>query len=342
MIGVGIVGMGYASQTFHMPLILATPGLDLRAVSSSDPAKVALAVPDIAHEASATALFARPDIDVVIIPTPNETHHALAAAALAAGKHVVLDKPFVLTVAEADDLIARATQARRLLTVFHNRRWDSDFLTLRRVLDAGTLGAVRWMQSSFDRFRPGVRARWRESASPGAGLWYDLGPHLLDQALQLFGAPQNLWLHRRMQRDGALSDDVFHAVLDYPQHSVVLQASALAAVPAPRFVVHGTRGSFVAEGLDPQEAALKAGGLPGEEGWGLGQAVPQLVLGEEGPDRVVCPAAQVPGDYRLFYTQLRDAIRTGSEPPVTAAQAREVMVWLERGALSAEPRACRA
>lgn len=301
MIRVGIIGNGYATQTFHAPLVRATPGLELAAVC---------------HRDGVDELLARADIDLVVIPTPNHTHHPLAARALAAGKHVVVDKPFTVTRAEAQDLIARAAHAGRVLSVFHNRRWDNDFLALRELVAQGTLGRVTQVASHFDRFRPVVRDRWRESDIPGGGLWYDLGPHLLDQALQLWGQPQALWVDLQRQRDGALTDDGFHALLRYADGlRVHLHATMLAAEPAPRWRVHGTRGSWVHTGLDPQEDALKAGVVPGEAGW---------------------PLAPSAGDYRSYYAALRDAIAHGAPNPVPPDQALAVIGLIEQGAALAQ------
>ena len=333
---VGLVGFGYAGATFHAPLIAATPGLVLASVASRDAPRVRAAWPRAEVEPTPQALFARADIDLVVIATPNDSHHPLAAQALAAGRHVVVDKPFALDVAQADDLIARATRAGRLLSVFHNRRWDADFLTLRALLAAGTLGRVVHLESHFDRFRPGVRARWREGDGPGAGLWYDLGPHLLDQALCLFGPPERLTLDRARQRDGAQADDWFHAVLAYGPLRVVLHAGALAAATGPRFIVHGTRGSFVKRGLDTQEDALKAGRAPTGGGaaadpdWGCDPNPGRLTLAQ-GEALVEQPHAGERGDYRRYYAGIRDAIRHGAPNPVPAEQALAVMRWLDRG-----------
>ncbi|MEY4663027.1 MAG: hypothetical protein RLZZ239_1500, partial [Pseudomonadota bacterium] len=256
---VGLLGFGFASATFHAPLIAAVPGLQLTAISSSRPHDVHTAWPQVSVCDSAEQLIARDDIDLVVVATPNNTHAPLAKLALLAGKHVVVDKPFTLNVREAQELIALAGQQDRLLSVFQNRRWDSDFMSVRAVLKRGTLGRVVHFESHFDRFRPVVPQRWRDSGEPGSGLWFDLGPHLLDQALQLFGPPQTLTLDWARQRDNSKADDWFHAVLHYDAMRVVLHASALTAQVAPRFTVHGTQGSLIKFGLDTQEAALKAG-----------------------------------------------------------------------------------
>lgn len=333
-IKVGIVGYGYATATFHAPLIASVAGLELVAISSSDAGKVHAAWPQVAVCASAQALFARADIDLVIIPTPNDTHHALARLALAAGKHVVVDKPFTLTTADARDLIALAKTEQRLLSVFHNRRWDADFLTVQKLLASGQLGRLTHFESHFDRYRPQVPQRWRDGAGPGSGLWYDLAPHLIDQALCLFGMPQSIWLDLASQRDAALTDDWFHAILRYGELRVILHASALVAHQGPRIVMHGTQGSYTKYGLDPQEDALKAGARPGQEGWGIDTQPGRLDL-LRGSWMQQSSLASEAGDYAQFYRAMRDAIWHGTASPVAASEALQVMQLLELGQHSA-------
>jgi predicted dehydrogenase len=345
---VGILGYGFATATFHAPLVSCVPGLQLSAVASSQPAKVHADWPDVHVFDSPHALIDSDAIDLVVVPTPNQTHHALAKAALLAGKHVVVDKPFTLTAAEADELARTAAQHQRVLSVFHNRRWDADFLTLQALLASGELGRITYFSSHFDRFRPQVRHRWRESGEPGSGLWFDLGPHLLDQALLLFGPPASLSLNLQRQRDGALADDGFHAVLRYPRGAdgqpnplcVVLHASALAAHPGARFVVHGTRGSFTKHGLDPQEDALKAGFRPGGNEWGVDPRPGQLSVLPSGaaPDAMLQQSTPPhrAGNHSLFYAGVRDAIAQGAPNPVPPHEATAVMYWLEQGWRSAQ------
>jgi predicted dehydrogenase len=334
-LNVGLLGYGYASATFHAPLIAAVPGLRLAAIASSRPGDVLADWPHVSVCASAAELIARPDIDLVVIATPNDTHAPLAAQALAAGKHVVVDKPFTLQVSEARDLVALAEQHQRLLSVFHNRRWDADFLSLQAVLQRGELGRITHFESHFDRYRPVVRQRWRESGQPGSGLWYDLGPHLLDQALQLLGTPETLSLDVASQRDGSLADDWFHAVLRYGPMRVVLHASALTARVSPRFVVHGTTGSLVKWGLDTQEDALKAGLRPSGEDWGIDPQPLQLTLSD---DQQTLAESQRPcerGDYTRYYAGVRDALLHGAPNPVPAHEAVQVMELIELGLTSA-------
>jgi len=325
-VNIGIVGYGYASATFHAPLIAGVQGLKLAAVASRHPAKVRRDWPGVEVESSPEGLFARRDIQLVVIPTPNGTHFPLACQALASGKHVVVDKPFTVTVAEARALKERAERAGLLLSVFHNRRWDADFLTLKQVLREGILGRIVHFESHFDRYRPGVRNRWRERPGPGAGLWYDLGPHLLDQALQLFGPPDSITLDLAVQREGAEVDDWFHAVLRYGSMRAVLHAGALVPEPAPRFTVHGERGTFCKRGLDPQEDRLKTGARP----CGIDPVPAELVLWE-GDVRRESRLACLPGDYPAYYEKLREAVRGNGENPVTADEAIAVMSLIEQG-----------
>ncbi|WP_279379542.1 Gfo/Idh/MocA family oxidoreductase [Asaia prunellae] len=199
-IGVGLVGYGFVGKAFHAPLIRAAGGLKLRTVLSSDAQKVHADLPDVAVLSEFDTLLSDPAIDLIVIATPNETHAPMALKALAAGKHVVIDKPFTLTLEEARTVVQAAHEANRILCVFHNRRWDSDYLSIRGAIESGVIGEVVHFESHIDRFRPGVRDRWREHAIPGAGIWFDLGPHLIDQALQLFGLPDQVLASLATQR----------------------------------------------------------------------------------------------------------------------------------------------
>ncbi|HEU4669962.1 MAG TPA: oxidoreductase, partial [Dyella sp.] len=247
-IRVGLIGYGYAGKTFHAPLIRATPGMELVAVASRDATKVHVDLPDMRVLPTPEALVADDAIDLVVIATPNDTHAPLASAALRAGRHVVIDKPMALDLAEARALVALADTSPGRLSVFHNRRWDSDYLAVKQAIDEGAIGEVVHFESHIDRYRPVVRDRWRESAGPGAGIWYDLGPHLVDQALQLFGLPERVHAGLAIQRAGGLSDDWAHVRLDYGARQVIVHASMLVAGGARRFVVHGTHGSLVKAG----------------------------------------------------------------------------------------------
>lgn len=330
-----LLGFGYVGRTFHAPLIAHTPGLHLHTVVSRQAGAVNAAWPQARVVADAAQAFADPRIDAVVIATPNQTHAPLALAALAQGKHVLVDKPFTLDVAEAQQVLAQAQRADRIVSVFQNRRWDGDFLGVRALLEAGTLGEIAEFHSHFDRHRPQVGDRWREHALPGSGLWFDLGPHLLDQALQLFGPPQSLQADLALQRPGAQTVDYVHAVLRYPRLRVVLHAGSLVAANGLRFALHGSGGSYVKHGLDTQEAQLRAGVAPGAPGWGEDPLPGQLrLVGADGTHAVqTLPAPR--GDYRDCYAAFREAIAGRAPAPVDAAQALAVMRLLEAGVRSA-------
>ena len=337
----GLVGYGFAGQTFHAPVLSAVPGFELAAVASSQPQKVNADWPKAAVVPDVAALVARPDIDLVVVATPNALHYPVAKVALEAGKHVVVDKPFTLDVAEARDLEALARRNNRVLAVYQNRRFDADYLTLKDVLASGELGRPVYLESHFDRFRPEVRDRWREQKVPGAGLWVDLGAHLVDQAVQLFGKPDSLQLDIAALRDGAQVEDYFHAVLRYESgpHAplrVVLHATTLAAHAAPRYIVHGTRGSYIKHGVDPQEDALRAGQRPPMAGWGADPQDGELVVpGSDGgePQRRIWPTRA--GNYVDYYAAVRDAILGNGPNPVPPEQAVALMELLDIGQRSA-------
>lgn len=332
---VGLIGYGLAGSVFHAPLIQHTPGLVLHSIVSSQRDRLLRSFTDVRICATPQQLFEDPALDAVVIATPNRDHAPLAIAALQAGKHVLVDKPFTLDVAEAEAVVQAAQAAERVVSVFQNRRFDADFLTLRRLLDDGVLGEVAECHSHFDRYRPQVRDRWRESDAPGAGLWMDLGPHLLDQMLQLFGWPEAISADLAAQRGDARSDDYFHAVLHYPRHRAIVHAGSLVAASGPRFRVHGSLGSYLKDGRDVQEAQLRDGVAPGAPGWGLDPLHGQHVV-VDAEDRLQRSSVDnVPGDYRRLYAAFRDAMQGVGAPTVSAVEALQVMRLLEAGAASA-------
>jgi predicted dehydrogenase len=327
-IRVGLIGFGYAGRHFHVPLISATPGLALGVVGSRGGDAVTSTLPGVEIVADPVAAARHPDTDLVVIATPNDTHAMLAETALRAGKHVVVDKPFTVTLAEARALAGLAAAEGRTLSVFQNRRWDSDFLGVRREIAGGRLGEVVELRSEMSRFRPEVRDRWRERPGPGSGVWYDLGPHLIDQALVLFGPPETVAADLRVQRPGGTATDWFHAVLGYARTRVIVTSSMLAADPPPRFKVRGTSASLTKRQGDVQESQLLAGLRPGSPGWG---SDPDPMILHGGGERLQAEIPAPAGRYLDYYAGIRDAIRAGQDPPVTPAQATTVMVVIEAG-----------
>jgi predicted dehydrogenase len=326
MIRVALIGYGYAGRTFHAPLIRATPGFELVAISSSRPEQVRADLPGTLVVPSPGEICALQSVALVVIATPNDTHLPLTMMALDAGKHVVVEKPFAPTLEDARALVSHARRARRVLAVFQNRRWDGDFLAATDLLARSILGDVSHFESHFDRYRPLVRDRWRERAGAGTGLWYDLGPHLVDQALQLFGLPDRVTASLAAQRAGAQSDDWAHAILAYGSRRVILHAAVLVAAPLPRFVVHGHAGSWIKYGLDAQERHLVAALTPGHAGLQDAGERAVLVDGASGAEREM-PIPR--GDYTQFYAQLRSAVEGVGSNPVPPEQALAVTAVVE-------------
>ncbi|KLU14642.1 MULTISPECIES: oxidoreductase [Xenorhabdus] len=334
---VGLVGYGYASKTFHAPLIAGTFNIECVAISSSDADKVKKDWPAISVVSSPEELFRDPNIDLIVIPTPNDTHYPLAQQALAAGKHVIVDKPFTITVEQAQALKKQAEEANLLLSVFHNRRWDSGFLTVKSIIKENKLGTLKYYETHFDRYRPVVRQRWREAAGAGSGIWYDLAPHLLDQAVQLFGKPQAITTDLGMMRPNAETADYFHTQLTYPDLKVVLHATMLAAAESPIYTLHGMAGSYTKYGLDTQEERLKAGERPPRADWGYDARDGYVTLSQD--DNLVTKVVPtVPGNYGAYYAAIRDAILFGKPNPVTASEAILIMKLIEAGEKSAKER----
>ena len=321
MIRCGIIGYGLAGAVFHAPLVRAAAGLEWVAVSTSKRESVPSDVSVCSHE----ELIARPDVDLVVIASPNQSHFPLARAALEAGKHVVVDKPFTVSTAEADALIRLATQQRRVLTVFHNRRWDGDFMTVKALLESGRLSKVTLFEAHWDRFRPDIAQRWRELPGEGAGLLYDLGPHLIDQALLLFGRPDAIAADLATQREGAEVDDYFELTLHYGSMRAILASSRLIAEPRPRFGVHGDGGSFVKYGLDTQEDALRNGAAPLDPGFGADPLHGTFTSPEDGRE----PVPTLPARWLTFYEAVAAAIRGEAPVPVDPADARAGLEILE-------------
>ncbi len=337
---VAIIGYGLAGRVFHAPLITATRGLTVSSVVTSSPERqtqVASDHPGARALSSADRLWERDDHDLVVIATPNDTHLPLATAAIDHGLPVVVDKPLAVTAAQAEQLVARAQRAGVLLTVFQNRRWDSDHLTLRRLLEGGHLGDVIRYESRFERWRPQPKeGSWRETlpAGRGGGLLLDLGSHLVDQALTLFGAVSHVYAEVDARRGLPTDDDVFIALRHVSGTISHLKASAVTGAPGPRLRVLGSDAGFVLTRLDSQEDRLRAGERPDTVAdWGV---EPEAHRG-----RLVTGDASVPvpgerGDWGQFYARLAQALRDGGPPPVDPDDAVAALRVLEYARRSAE------
>lgn len=317
MIKTAVIGYGLSAKTFHLPFIQLQAELELVAISSSQ-SQLRLDYPELKHYQNADELIRESDAELVVITSPNDSHYPLAKQALLSKKHVLVEKPFVLTEAEGKELFALANTQQRQLIVYHNRRFDGDFLTLKQLLQSGELGTIRYFESHFDRFRPVPRARWREQQDAGTGILYDLGPHLIDQAIALFGAPDALTSRCRALRQGSETIDYFHMMLHYSDKEVVLHSSPFCALPTTRFILQGDLGSYHKTGLDPQEDALRAGQKPVGANWGQEPEAMYGVLANAQGQRVYPSLA---GNYQQFYQQLVLALTVGKSSLVSADEA---------------------
>jgi predicted dehydrogenase len=339
-INVGLIGYGFAGQVFHAPLLRTTPGLSIRAVASRNSDKVRADLGGVAVHAEPALLLADPAVDLVVLASPNPTHFPLARAALAAGKHVVVDKPFTDDARQAAELVRLAEDKGLLLSVYHNRRWDSTTRTALRLLADGTLGPVRHAAMHFDRFRPQPQARWKEELDAGGGIWMDLGPHLLDEAVLYFGAPLAIEADLPLLRPGSRCEDQFQVRLRYADGlRVDLGASMVAAVARPRVALHGLAGSWVKQSLDPQEADLIAGRLPAGDAaaWGEDKETGTLAVLRDGQLATsILPTEN--GAYPAYYAGIRDALLGKAPNPVPAREALTVMRLLDAGRRSAAER----
>ncbi|MEU0921000.1 Gfo/Idh/MocA family oxidoreductase [Streptomyces cyaneofuscatus] len=343
---VALVGYGLAGSVFHAPLIAATEGLVLDTVVTSNEerrAEARAAYPDLRFAASPDELWERADeLDLVVIASPNKTHVALATAALKAGLPVVVDKPIAGTAAEARELAALAEERGLLLSVFQNRRWDNDFRTLAALIADGELGEVERFESRFERWRPQPKGGWRESGDPEeiGGLLYDLGSHVVDQALVLFGPAVQVYAESDVRRPGAAADDdTFIAITHANGVRSHLYVSATTAQLGPRFRVLGSTAGYVKYGLDPQEAALREGKRPGTAGEPWGEEVEEvwgrIGSGESPLTGGGTPVRTLPGDYPAYYAAVAAAVRGAGENPVTALQAAAALDVLEAARRSA-------
>jgi scyllo-inositol 2-dehydrogenase (NADP+) len=329
MVRVGLIGFGLAGQAFHAPVIRGVPGMELTCIVERSGTRAHEKYPDLRVARTVEELLADKEIQLCVVATPNDSHFELARACLLAGRDVIVDKPFTPTLGESEELVRLAAERGRLITVYVERRWDGDFGTVKKIVQSGRLGTVVEYECRFDRFRPELKMNaWRERADrTGAGVLFDLGPHVIDQALVLFGEPRTITASAFCERETSQVDDSFDVCLEYPHLRAMVRARIIAFTPGPHFLIHGTKGSFVKYGMDPQEALLRGHDFPQGTDWGEG-------WGEEAESQwgtlsvVGEPSVRVKtdrGDYREFYANVRDAIEKEARLEVTPEQALQTM-----------------
>lgn len=334
-LNVGILGFGLSGRVFHAPILTCVQGLNLskiftRSVEKKEQASMLYPAAEIVDNID--AIIDDENIDLIIVTLPNTEHFEIAKRSLIAGKHVIVEKPFTTTLEEATALINISKEEGKLLSVFHNRRYDGDFLTIKQIINSGKLGKIKEFESHFDRFRPSTNSKlWRESNLPGSGILFDLGSHLIDQAVQLFGMPNEVYADVYSQRDEGLVDDHFELIFYYDDVKVTLKAGMLVKEPLPRFILLGNKGSYVKYGLDPQEAELKQGFKPDDwEDWGQEDAKNHGIINTiENGLNFRGPVETLAGDYRKYYQNIYDAIVNETPLYVTADQARDIIHLIE-------------
>lgn len=323
-IGVALLSYGMSGEVFHGPLIDAHPEFEIRAVYHRSKKAVSHSYPVVYDPEK---IYGNNAIGLVIVNTPSPLHFQHAKDALLAGKHVVVEKPFTVKASEADELIRIANERKQILTVFQNRRWDAEFLTLKKVIDEKAVGTIVEFEAHYDRFRNQVEHQsWKEKGEEGTGVLYNLGSHMLDQVLFLFGKPDFVDARIGVQRPGGVSDDFYDIRLEYAGFLAIVKSSYLVKQQGPRYILHGTAGSFVKSGLDPQEEDLKNKKIPGSPGWGM---EPKHLFGQLNTLSFEGTVETIPGNYLRFYDQLFDAIRNGGALPVKPEESRDVIRLIE-------------
>lgn len=330
-IEVGLASYGMSGKVFHGPLLKADGRFRIRKVFERTTQKSKADYPEVEVVRSFDEILNDPAIELVIVNTPNALHVPMTRQALESGKHVVVEKPFTVTADEARQLIELARQKDRVLSVFQNRRWDGDFLTVQEVVKQQLLGKLVEYEAHYDRYRNFVETNtWKEETGPGSGILYNLGSHMIDQTMVLFGVPKSVTADLSTQRPGGDIDDSYHIVLQYDGLRVILKSSYLVREPGPRYTLHGTEGSFLKRGLDPQEDALKAGRLPGESGWGSEpEAWWGLLNTQVGELHFTGKVETRAGAYQHFYGNIYATVREGAPLAVKPEEAMQVIRVIE-------------
>ena len=328
-INTALCSYGMSGLVFHGPLLEVHPGYRIEKILERHRHESKGKHPGSQLVRTFEEITADPGIELVVVNTPDHLHMEMATRAIEAGKHVVVEKPFTLKTSDADRLMELADKRGVLLSVYHNRRWDGVYLTVKEVLASGKLGRLVDFEVHFDRYRNYIKESWKDQAN-GTGTLYNLGSHLIDQTLNLFGMPDRLFCDARLLRDGALTDDSYDLLLHYPDFKCMLRSSYLVREPGPSFLLHGTEGSFLAWGSDPQERDLKAGLVPGSKGWGVDPSFSRARINTDFKgEHLEGDYPLLPGNYMAYYDNIYDAIRNGAALMVTAEQARNVIRIIE-------------
>ncbi|MBF0278416.1 MAG: oxidoreductase [SAR324 cluster bacterium] len=329
-INVGLVGYGFSGKVFHAPILDSLEEFHLSKIVSSQAEQVKIDLPFVQVVENYQDLLNDDSLELLVIASPNSTHFELAKEGLIAGKHILVEKPFVIHSSDGKKLLDLAEQKRRCLSVYHNRRFDGDFLTIQKCLNQKKLGKINTYIAHYDRFRPQLKGGWKEEGLPGSGVLYDLGAHLIDQALQLFGLPQTVFADLGFQRESAKAFDYAHLVLNFDGIKAILHIGCIVADPGPHFQIFGDRGSFLKYGMDPQESSLIAGNRPGEAGWGEDDENTYGILTSQRDHQLVSEKIRTEkGGYQKFYFELGRAIKDGGTPPVKAEDALLVVRMIE-------------
>ena len=326
-----LLSFGMSGEVFHGPLLTAHPGFTLTHVVERTHAKAKKRYPSVNVVRTVEEIWKDESIELVLVNTPNETHYRYTEEALNAGKHVIVEKPFTVTAAEADKLIALAKKKNKILTVFQSRRWDGDFLTIRNVVENKLLGKLVEAEVHYDRYRDFIEANtWKEEAKPGTGILYNLGSHMLDQVVVLFGLPKEVDARMGVQRPQGKVDDFYDIRLTYDTLHAIVKSSYLVREQGPRYILHGVSGSFIKYGIDPQEQALKEGKIPGAPGWGQeSKDFWGKINTSVGNLHVEGNIETLPGNYPAFYQNVYEAIRENKDLAVKPEQSRDVIRLIE-------------
>jgi len=320
-----LLSYGMSGEIFHAPLLEAHAGFTLSTIVQRNASSAKMRYPHVSVAKSIDEVMQDETIELIVVNTPNGTHFPFTTRALEAGKHVIVEKPFSVTTAEADGMIALARKTGKLLSVFQNRRWDGDFMTIRKVMEGKLLGKLAEFELHYDRYRNYIEPNtWKEESAPGTGILYNLGSHMLDQVLVLFGMPAEVDARMGIQRPGGKVDDYYDIRLQYDGFHAIVKSSYLVREPGPRYILHGTQGSFIKYGLDPQEQALKEGKIPGNTSWGY---EPKEFWGKlntnVGSLHFEGAVETDLGNYLGYYDNIYDVIRDGKQLVVKPEGSRD-------------------